>query len=117
MDEVADMLQDVAVDLNENKLNARHSSQQQQELARRYSSKRFNLVNEKKSQPQQQPSSSIINQQTLPRQSSTTSSTTTEKNSISNPFETINQERLNPSRVEAIQHMFEGANPQGKIHY
>lgn len=24
-----------------------------------------------------------------------------------NPFETINQERLKPSRVEAIQHMFE----------
>ncbi|KAH7721999.1 Protein W05F2.4 a [Aphelenchoides avenae] len=30
-----------------------------------------------------------------------------------NPFETINQERLNPSRVEAIQHMFEGNKPDG----
>jgi hypothetical protein len=35
-----------------------------------------------------------------------------EKNLLT-PFETINAERINPSRVEAIQHMFE-AKPQGR---
>ncbi|KAI1717839.1 hypothetical protein Ddc_09689 [Ditylenchus destructor] len=32
---------------------------------------------------------------------------------VANPFETINQERVNPSRVEAISNMFEGGGKPG----
>lgn len=83
---VVDMLKDVSIDLNEPKQQQRY----------------FSKNNKQKT--------TTIMPQTLPRQNATT---TIEKNPLSNAFETINQERLNPSRVEAIQHMFEGGL-QGK---
>lgn len=85
---VVDMLKEVSVDLNEPKQQQRYFS---------------------KNNKQQ---STTIMPQTLPRQNATT---TIEKNPLSNAFETINQERLNPSRVEAIQHMFEGGLQGRKI--
>lgn len=93
------MVKDVSIDLNLNS-NQRHASQSSNQQQQRC----FNNNNK-----QQQ---TTIMPQTLSQQISTFT-TTGEKNSLLTAFETINQERLNPSRVEAIQHMFEGS--QGRL--
>jgi hypothetical protein len=77
LDEVADMLKDVATDLHPTK------QQLQQAVQRKFSNPRAGI------------------------------SVSGGNDKSPNPFETINQERLNPSRVQAIHNMFEEGKSGG----